>query len=47
LPSDVHSSRWSNGRIEVRNDTTGEVVFKDNMDTAIAAILQVRLNPKP
>lgn len=30
---------WSNGRIEVRNDTNGELVYKDKFSSAIAQVL--------
>jgi Bardet-Biedl syndrome 2 protein len=30
---------WSNGRIEVRNDQVGELVYKDRFDSAIAQIV--------
>ena len=31
---------WSNGKIDARNDRTGEVVFKDNFNHPIAGITQ-------
>ncbi|XP_032086553.1 Bardet-Biedl syndrome 2 protein isoform X2 [Thamnophis elegans] len=31
---------WSNGKIDVRNDRTGEVIFKDNFASSIAGIVQ-------
>ncbi|KAH9519143.1 Bardet-Biedl syndrome 2 protein [Bulinus truncatus] len=31
---------WSNGKIDVRSDKTGEVIFKDNFDHAVAGIIQ-------
>ena len=33
-------SGWANGKLEVRSDSTAEVVFKDNMGASISAILQ-------
>mmetsp|Transcript_41527 Transcript_41527/g.81439 ORF Transcript_41527/g.81439 Transcript_41527/m.81439 type:complete len:719 (+) Transcript_41527:72-2228(+) len=30
---------WSNGRVEVRNDTNGELVFKDRFSSSIAQVL--------
>mmetsp|Transcript_16107 Transcript_16107/g.40587 ORF Transcript_16107/g.40587 Transcript_16107/m.40587 type:complete len:715 (+) Transcript_16107:67-2211(+) len=30
---------WSNGRVEVRSDLSGEVLFKDNLESPIAGIL--------
>mmetsp|Transcript_51970 Transcript_51970/g.86425 ORF Transcript_51970/g.86425 Transcript_51970/m.86425 type:complete len:704 (+) Transcript_51970:55-2166(+) len=33
-------SGWSNGKIEVRNDRTGEVIFKDHFTTPVSAIVQ-------
>jgi len=30
---------WSNGKVDARNDRTGEVVFKDNLGGAIAGIV--------
>ena len=31
---------WSNGRVEVRNDLSGEVLYKINLDQPIAKILK-------
>ncbi|XP_041460099.1 Bardet-Biedl syndrome 2 protein homolog [Lytechinus variegatus] len=31
---------WSNGKIDARSDRTGEVVFRDNLSSAIAGIVQ-------
>lgn len=31
---------WSNGKIDARNDKTGEVIFKDNLPSAVAGIVQ-------
>ncbi|KAL1508789.1 hypothetical protein AB1Y20_004884 [Prymnesium parvum] len=33
-------SGWSNGKVEVRSDRTGEVIFKDNLGSSISAILK-------
>jgi len=30
---------WSNGKIDVRSDRTGEVIFKDNFSGAIAGLV--------
>ncbi|XP_065051095.1 Bardet-Biedl syndrome 2 protein-like [Rhopilema esculentum] len=30
---------WSNGKVDARNDRTGEVVFKDNLGSAISGIV--------
>lgn len=30
---------WSNGKVDARSDRTGEVVFKDNLSTAVSAVL--------
>jgi len=40
---------WSNGRVEVRRETTGEVKSKDGLDSAIAAIMvgDLRLDGRP
>ncbi|KAH3765972.1 DNA topoisomerase 1 [Pelomyxa schiedti] len=32
-------SGWTNGRFEVRSDRTGDLVFKDTLDSPIAAVL--------
>ena len=32
-------SGWSNGKLEVRSDVTGELIYKDHMSSAISAIL--------
>ncbi|XP_015276879.1 PREDICTED: Bardet-Biedl syndrome 2 protein isoform X1 [Gekko japonicus] len=31
---------WSNGKVDARNDRTGEVIFKDNFASSIAGIVQ-------
>lgn len=31
---------WSNGKLDVRNSTSGEIIFKDNFNQAIAGIVQ-------
>lgn len=31
---------WSNGRVEVRNDVTGEILYKMSLNSPIAKILQ-------
>ncbi|KAK3104019.1 hypothetical protein FSP39_023716 [Pinctada imbricata] len=31
---------WSNGKIDARSDRTGEVIFKDNFNSAVAGIVQ-------
>lgn len=31
---------WSNGKIDVRSDRTGEVIFKDNFTNAVAGVVQ-------
>ena len=31
---------WSNGKIDARSDRTGEVLFKDSLQTAVAGIVQ-------
>jgi hypothetical protein len=31
---------WSNGKLDARNDRSGEVVFKDNFNTAIAGLAE-------
>lgn len=35
---------WSNGKVDARNAATGEVVFKCNLDHAIAGIVNVIVN---
>mmetsp|Transcript_21661 Transcript_21661/g.44275 ORF Transcript_21661/g.44275 Transcript_21661/m.44275 type:complete len:703 (+) Transcript_21661:114-2222(+) len=32
-------SGWGNGKLEVRSDTTGELIYKDHMSSAVSAIL--------
>lgn len=32
---------WSNGKVDGRNSSTGEVVFKCNMDHSIAGVTHV------
>ena len=31
---------WSNGKLDARNDRSGEVVFKDNFNNAIAGLVE-------
>uniref|UniRef100_A0A8C5UP28 Bardet-Biedl syndrome 2 protein homolog n=1 Tax=Microcebus murinus TaxID=30608 RepID=A0A8C5UP28_MICMU len=31
---------WSNGKVDARNDRTGEVIFKDNFSSAIAGVVE-------
>lgn len=31
---------WSNGKIDVRNDSTGEIIFKDNFNSSVAGIVK-------
>ncbi|KAK3767058.1 hypothetical protein RRG08_054106 [Elysia crispata] len=31
---------WTNGKVDARSDTTGEVIFKDNFNQAVAGIVQ-------
>ncbi|XP_014783640.1 Bardet-Biedl syndrome 2 protein isoform X1 [Octopus bimaculoides] len=31
---------WNNGKVDVRNDRTGEVLFKDNFPSSVAGIVQ-------
>ncbi|KAL4225721.1 Bardet-Biedl syndrome 2 protein [Mactra antiquata] len=31
---------WSNGKIDARSDRTGEVIFKDNFNCAVAGVIQ-------
>ncbi|GFO26805.1 Bardet-Biedl syndrome 2 protein homolog [Plakobranchus ocellatus] len=31
---------WTNGKVDARSDTTGEVIFKDNLSQAVAGIVQ-------
>ncbi|RUS70724.1 hypothetical protein EGW08_021515 [Elysia chlorotica] len=31
---------WTNGKVDARSDTTGEVIFKDNFNQALAGIVQ-------
>ncbi|KAG8458569.1 hypothetical protein KFE25_003104 [Diacronema lutheri] len=33
-------SGWTQGRLEVRSDRTGEVIYKDNLNQAVAAIVK-------
>ena len=33
-------SGWSNGKIEVRNDQNGEVIYRDHVNSAVAKIVQ-------
>jgi Bardet-Biedl syndrome 2 protein len=33
-------SGWANGKLEVRSDRSGEVIFKDNLGAPISAIVQ-------
>ncbi|XP_043935476.1 Bardet-Biedl syndrome 2 protein [Protopterus annectens] len=37
---------WSNGKVDARNDRTGEVIFKDNFSSSIAGVVEgdYRLN---
>jgi len=40
---------WSNGKVDARNSRTGEVVFKDNLGSGIAGIVEgdYRLDGRP
>ncbi|XP_051025085.1 Bardet-Biedl syndrome 2 protein [Acomys russatus] len=31
---------WSNGKVDARSDRTGEVIFKDNFSSAVAAVVE-------
>uniref|UniRef100_A0A5F8G960 BBSome complex member BBS2 n=1 Tax=Monodelphis domestica TaxID=13616 RepID=A0A5F8G960_MONDO len=31
---------WSNGKVDARNDRTGEVIFKDNFSSAVAGVVE-------
>jgi len=36
-------SGWSNGRFEVRNDTDGELIYRQNFSSPVSAIVKVRV----